>query len=480
MKINLSNINDTKWLFSNNRAIDLLKKDNAPLIISFLYMAFKERNTDKYISSNITSILSDFLFATNFQKEEYSGSPKYYLDQWTNEGFLRQYYEAKNDEASFELTPSSELAIRWLSELNKSESAVMHSRLLQVFNMLKALAIAVTEDKEKKVSELEKEKKEIQTKIENVYKELDYVDPIKIKESFLLIEESALKLMSDFKQVEENFRNLNREAREEQIRKPISKGELLDHVFQAQDAIIETPQGKSFRSFWEFLMDQSRQRELEYYIEEIFKVPELSNYKHSSLIPRLKMNLVDAGDRVNRTTDELVEQLRKFMELKIYLENKRVAEIISGIEELAIELKNNPPTSNDFIEIDGKPKVSIVMNRELFKPPHNPEINSAGLEEGVSGTDTSILFEQLYVDPELLKANIKRLLKGSTQISLKEITEKIPIQKGLTEVVTYFSIASGLEKEKKSVITPEEKETIVYYNDGRINEITLPKTIFLS
>lgn len=156
MKINFSQIDQVKWLFNNNGAIALLQKENAPLIISFFYLAFKDKNKVVYLNSEITSLLSDYLFETNQPTEQYAGTPRYYLDQWTKDGFLRQYYEPKNDETLFELTPATEQAIRWVTELNKTEFVGTESRLLHVFNMLKDLAMGVTEDKEKRRLEQEK------------------------------------------------------------------------------------------------------------------------------------------------------------------------------------------------------------------------------------------------------------------------------------------------------------------------------------
>src|SRR5690606_33634358 len=143
-----------------------------------------------------------------------------------------------------------------------------------------------------KLSELEKRKAEIEKEIERLHQqEVDRYDPTKIRERFMLIEESSARLLSDFRQIEENFRKLNAQAREDQIRKPVAKGKFLDHVFESRDLIMDSDQGKSFRSFWEFLMDQDRQQELESYIQEIFSVPELKDRKDSSLLPRLKISL---------------------------------------------------------------------------------------------------------------------------------------------------------------------------------------------
>jgi len=209
-------------------------------------------------------------------------------------------------------------------------------------------------------------------------------------------------------------------------------------------------------------------------------VPELKALEDTSLVPGLKSNLVNAGDRVNRTTDHLVEQLRKFIDLKVFLENRRITQIITDIEEAALALKGNPPEGRRFIELDGKPGVSLVMDRRPYDPPRNPDVDSADLEEGVAAVDTSVLFEQLYVDPKAIQERIRLLLRGRKEITLQQITEEVPIEKGLTEIVTYFSVASELEKQNKSIIDMKNQEVIVYEREGALQQVRVPKTTFLA
>ncbi len=85
--------------------------------------------------------------------------------------------------------------------------------------MLKDLALGVTEDKSRKLADLEKRKSEIEKEISILQTTnlLPY-EPTRVRENFQLIEESAIKLLSDFKQMEEIFRRLNSTAREDQIR----------------------------------------------------------------------------------------------------------------------------------------------------------------------------------------------------------------------------------------------------------------------
>ncbi len=482
MAINFSRIEDVEFVLGQNKAVKLLRKSHAPLIIAFLWAAFKEAHRQAYGSRELATLLSDFLFSANEEEKTYPREPRAYLEEWTQEGFLRQFYENNEEEATFELTPAAERALLWITDLGRGEFVGAESRLLQVFQLLRELALGSTQDKEARLEQLLRQREEIDQEILAIDNdEISRLDPTRIREQFALIEEAASKLLSDFRQIEDNFRQLNAKAREEQITRQSSRGEVLDEIFSAQDAIMETDQGKTFNAFWAFLMDQQRQDELGKLITQAFEQPELSGYRLRSVLPRLKMSLVEAGDRVNKTTGRLVEQLRRFLVSRAFLENRRASQVIEEIEQLALKVKDDPPPGRRFIDIEGKPAVHLLMDRGLFEPPEALHLDSENLAPGDAAAVTAAgLYEQLYVDPAELRGRIKALLRGRDQISLRQVTEEMPLEKGLSELVAYFGIATSLERQQKAIINEELTETIVYHKDGRDFHIRLPQTLFLA
>lgn len=480
--IRFSRVEDVDFVLSQNKAVRLLRKEHAPLIIAFLWSSFKEEHRQTYPASELTTSLSDLLFSINDPEPRFPREARYYLETWTQEGFLRQYYEDQADEATFELTPATERALLWITELDQSSFVGAESRLLQVFQLLRDLALSTTEDKDLRLAQLRGEKERLEREIAALENdELQRLDSTRVREQYFLIEEAAAKLLSDFRQIEENFRLLNAQAREEQITKAASRGSILDDIFDAQDAILETDQGRTFNAFWAFLMNQQRQDELDEWIRQLFVLPELEQLRRRSAIPHLKMSLVAAGDRVNKTTDRLVEQLRRFLQSRAALENKRVADIITNIEQLAIQVKDTPPKDKHFFAIEHQPDIHLVMDRGPYEPPQVPRLNTKGLEAGAGDlVQTAALYEQLYVDPAELRGRIKTLLRGREQISLQEVTEAIPIEKGLSELVAYFSIATDWEGKRKAVINRERRQRLFYTKEEETYSIELPETIFMT
>lgn len=470
-----------RYLKDHNPSVRLLRLENAPLIVSFLYQHFKSDNNIVLSGAELTTRLSDYLhnLRENYGDDIYPDTAKNYLERWATEGFLRKYYMPDSDEPMFELTPATEKAMEWIRDLDKKEFVGTESRLLKIFEILKEIVYKSSDDPQKRMAELERQRQEIEKEIEKIKAgEIEKFSETQIKERFYDVYDTARKLISDFRQIEYNFREIDRSLREKQLNSNIKKGKLLEDIFRSHDLLWQTDQGNSFRAFWEFLMSQSKQEELDDLIESVNRLPAVRDIKNDDFIDRIKVSMIEAGDKVNKTIHHLVEQLRKYLDDKTLLENKRIIEVIRGIKASALEIKDNPPADKDFITVGDKPDIKLIMERPLFSPAKSVEIRGAELEEGnADSVDASVLYRQLYIDYDSLKNNIRELLKFKTQATLKQIIDVYPIEKGLTEILAYYDIAS---KDSKSFINNETTEaiTIVNRETGRYFEIQAPQVIF--
>lgn len=102
-------------------------------------MAFKQQDRIFYQQQDLRNILSDFLYSLEQQGiDDFRNDPLDYLQQWAKQGYLRRYYDV-GDEPVYELTPATENALKWLDDLTKQQFVGTHSRLLQLFSILKQL-----------------------------------------------------------------------------------------------------------------------------------------------------------------------------------------------------------------------------------------------------------------------------------------------------------------------------------------------------
>jgi flagellar motility protein MotE (MotC chaperone) len=410
----------------------------------------------------------------------YPKTAKAYLNDWTtgDNAFLRKYYIEQSDEPEYDLTPASEKAIDWLRSLEQKQFIGTESRLLTVFDLLETILQTTQTDPEQRIAELERQKAAIEAEIFNLRNGavISY-DARQVKERFYQLEETARSLLMDFRQVEENFRQLDRHTREKIALSSKSKGELLDEIFDEHDAIDDSDQGKSFRAFWGLLMSPARQEKFNQLIEEMLALPDVQTCTPDELMPKMKYHLLEAGEKVQRTSSSLVGQLRRYLDDQVWLENKRIMSIIHSLEKHAIAIKQHPPTERDFMTIDDtKAHIKLLLSQPLFRAPSRSNISNEALTTGTAEFVSELFYQQHHVDVSVLQARIQKALQTQAQISLEALCQQYPLEKGLSELVAYLHLAC---EDSNTSIDTEQDVTINWQNaDGVIKSAIMPKIIF--
>jgi hypothetical protein len=461
----------------------LLAADNAPLIVSFLYEQFIRTNQRSVQFSELISHLEDYLFHLRsvYGENVYPKAAKDYLADWSDERtpYLRKYYTSLDDEPQFDLTPATEKAIEWIQDLQEREFVGTESRLLTIFQLLQDVVSQTERDPEARVAELERKKTEIDDEIRRIRGgQISSLDTTQVRERFFQLEDTARKLLADFRQVEYNFRALDRATRERIATSDRPKGALLDEIFAEQDVIRDSDQGRSFRAFWEFLMSPERQGELDDLLSKLFELEAVQSMSPDRFLQHIRYFLLEAGEKVYQTNNLLVEQLRRYLDDQAWLENKRIMEIIKDIEKRAVEIKACAPADSAFTELDDiRPSLEPVMSRSLFNPPKNPLISDEVPIDGEAAVALNALFGQVYVDEQELATNVRRALQWQPQISLAQLIRRFPIKKGLAEVVSYVHLA---EKDDKAMIDTHAEEVVEYVDPQAVSKhVKLPRVVFL-
>jgi hypothetical protein len=137
---------------------------------------------------------------------------------------------------------------------------------------------------------------------------------------------------------------------------------------------------------------------------------------------------------------QLSEQLRRFLDDQVWLENRRVMDLLRNIEATAIGLRDERVT--DFShEIDATaPDVTLPMERPLYRKPATAAVDSGGITAGQVDGSADALYEQIHVDPAPLIDGVRKMLRRTDQITLTDVVAAAPLRQGLAELVTYLSL----------------------------------------
>lgn len=451
----------------------LLRAGNATLILSFLGQFFVEGNRGACSASTVADALDDHLYALNTDDVRYPKEPRAYLEDWaaTDAAYLRRFYPPGDDEVHYEVTPAFEKAYAWVLSLQGRSFVGTESRLHTVVELLRQIVHGTEVQPEVRLAELHRRRDELDAEIAAVAAgDVPVLDATAVRDRYQQLSTTARELLSDFREVEENFRLLDRAAREKIAAWEGSKGELLTELVGSRSEIAGSDQGRSFQAFYDFLLSEHRQTEL---AELLAKVSALDTIEPDQRIRGIHHDWSEAADRAQRTVRQISEQLRRFLDDQIWLENRRVLDLVRAVEAAALDVRDNPPSLG--LEVD-EPGVGIALpfERPLYQPPVAVAVESH-IADGAEEVDAGLLFTQTYIDQARLAETIRAVLPENSSALLSDVIAVHPIEQGAAEIVGYLA----LNDEDVTIDMDDTDETVLDYPDPADPAVTkrarLPK-----
>ena len=459
----------------------LLAAESAALVASFLHRVFVLPNRRVIAQADLAEALEDTLHALREQRGAgvYPKGALEYLNDWAanDKAWLRRFYPPGSDEPHYDLTPATERALAWLTTLGERSFVGTESRLLTLFELLRQMSDGSETDPQTRVRELQRKRTAIDAEIERVQAgDMPLLGDTALKERFTQFATLARELLADFREVEHNFRGLDRRVRERITLWDGAKGALLQDILGERDLIAESDQGRSFRAFWDFLMSRERQDELTQLLERVLSLEPVAEMAPDPRFRRVHYDWLEAGEHAQRTVALLSQQLRRFLDDQAYLENRRIMDILRGIEAAALAVRTRPP-GGDFMHIaDTAPSIELPMERPLHTPALKLALLTGAIAAGDEDLDAGALFSQFIVDKAALAQHVRQSLQQQTQVTLAELLASRPLQQGLAELVAYLSLAA---QPGRAVIDETVEDHVTWVSrSGRRKRATLPRVIF--
>lgn len=458
-------LDDVEALRERHAAWRLLRAGNASLVLSFLGAFFVEANRGPTASGEVAEALDDALYVANGVEApdgglRYPRPARAYLEDWaaTEAGYLRRFYPPGNDEVHYEVTPAFEKAYAWVESLRARPFVGTESRLHTVVELLRQIVHGTETDPEARLVDLHRRRAAIESQISAIEAgDLAVLDETEVRDRYQQFAAIARELLSDFREVEENFRRLDRAAREKIAAWEGSKGELLADLVGTRSDIAGSDQGRSFQAFYDFLLSESRQDEL---AGLLARVRQLDAVEDDQRVRSVHHDWSEAAERAQRTVRQISEQLRRFLDDQVWLENRRVLELIRQVEASALELRDDQPSIG--LEVD-EPGVRVVLpfERPLYQAPAAATVESLIPPAASEELDAELLFAQTFVDAARLAGNIRAVLPEHSSALLSDIVEMYPLEQGAAEIVAYLALSD----DDLVIEMDEADQTLLEYAD---------------
>jgi Protein of unknown function (DUF3375) len=440
----------------------LLRKDQAAFILAFMHSAFKVSGAGQIAEEDLRARLDAWLAERRtVETFEWERPAKEYLEEWCSErcGWLRRTLPGGGLGPVFEITAATEKALTWVETLRGSAFVGTESRMESIFAGMEQLLRETSPDVEERLAILRKQQADLEQEIAEMEQtgRVRVLEPWQVNERFARLMEEARTLLGDFRQVEENFRELAQEVVERQSRPDSTKGEIMGRVLDSHDVVRESPQGRSFYGFVRLLLDPERRERFETQAARVQQLDQLAGeLKSNRILTHLMPQLRGEQEKVGDSTQRLTSNLRRALETARLAERRRVRELVSEVQTLALQVKANPPPRDGFFEVEVLPRVWPGASRPFW------EAGSAitmldGLLTGVQEADAAMIgdFQNMpLLSLETLRQNVEACLEVENYVTLGMVLRRFPPEHGLLEVLGYFVLAAQ-DRERHSIMTSD-------------------------
>ena len=474
-----------------------MRSRSAKAVISFLYSIFRPAHVAFVLSDSLEASLAEFLRTAPdggreiedddenpaLQIAEYHEKARLLVSYWCSDerAYLRRFQKS-DGEMVVELSPGVERLFNYLEDISRTDFVGTESRFKNILSELKDLEQHVKSDPEERIEALEAEKSRIEAEIAAIKKNgsAPSYSALQVSERLSDISRRARDLLSDFRQVELNFREIMKEIYRAQSEAKSSRGQILGYTLDTSRRLRESPQGQSFSSFWSFISEDSGDK-IGSMVREICAADENQG---DDFLLNLKKYLYQAGHKVVEQNRTLSERINKMLSSSSAGKERRIDRLTLEIKEKMLlyvkNLENGAKAAPDnFMEVDGKCDIYFPQARYPVYPEqkYSAPVFSTFSADVLSSKAFRGLFNQFYIDEKRLRQNLAsfREKKGGASFSLAELASVYPIEQGLAEVIAWYDIA---QKEDGAKICADEKEIIRFTKNDSTIAVTLPRMIF--
>lgn len=469
-------------LLLEHPAVNLLRAQNAAMLLGFLYRTFKAQHRVTVPESQMQALLGLYLEEVrNGEPGAYPMAPGQYLTNWCEEsrGFLRKYYGEDSTEPVFELTSGAEKALLWLDQLLETQFVGTESRLESIFTGLDEILKNSNPNVEERVAQLQQEIERLRAHIDGIRVSgvAPTYTPVQLNERYARLLATARELLGDFRLVEENFKKIAQDIAEQHAHPGLTKGAIVGRMLDADEALKNSEQGQSFYGFYRLLLATERQRQFRTALEKVLSLPHLNPaLRGNPVLGDLITSLLAEGEKVLESHQRMATNLRRVLDTTRVKDRLKVLELTREIQAAALPLRDNPPEVEDVMEIEDGIDSFSSMGRPLWQAP--PQVTLATevevADDRITKEDLSQFANLARIRIAELRGRVKDLLNENTSLSLFEILDQYPPNDGMLEVIGYIMVAL---EDPRHIVTDDESETVTIPGQ-RPRTWKIPKVIF--
>lgn len=442
---------DFLHLFEESPALRLMRGRLGSFVVGFFFKTFKKWGTSEASEEELIATLSEHIEHVR-ELEDFDAPkrlPQEYLDEWCDEEhrYMTKTYDEDREEYVFRLTRHSEKALSWLQDLLAMQQrgyATTESRFNRILMEMESLSQGVNADPESRIKDLSRKRDEIEEEISRIREtgEAPIFGEDIIRDQVYDLSDLVEHFLSDFRAIEEFFKDHARDISKLYAKGDASKGDIVEHVLDADEELRTCDQGKSYFGFRSMMTNPTLARQFRNLAEQTSDIARRRGLDPNKTFISLSDRLFGEAGSAHGAYGRISRKLRQVVGDHAGGGGRQVRKTLSQIRRNAYLLRDNPPVDWEF-EIDIRPQLFGLMESDFWEPkavePFAPISTAKNEDNEWMNEILSSVGEPL--DLKRFRERVNDELQESEKVSLTEMVSKYPLERGVVDVVCYRVVA---------------------------------------
>lgn len=438
-------------MFEESPALRLMRGRLGSFVVGFFFKTFKKWGSSEASEEELIATLSEHIEQVR-ELEDFDAPkrlPQDYLEEWCDEDhrYMTKTYDEDREEYVFRLTRHSEKALSWLQDLLSMQQrgyATTESRFNRILIEMESLSQGVNADPESRIKDLSRKRDEIEEEIQRIREtgEAPIFGEDVIRDQVYDLSDLVEHFLSDFRAIEEFFKDHAREISKLYAQGDASKGDIVEHVLDADEELRSCDQGKSYFGFRSMMTNPTLARQFRNLAEQTSDIARRRGLDPNKTFLSLSERLFGEAGSAHGAYGRISRKLRQVVGDHAGGGGRQVRETLSQIRKSAYLLRDDPPVDWEF-EIDIRPQFFGLMESDYWEP---KSVEAFAPISPADGGDNDWINEILNSVGEPLDLNkfrerVDLALEEAEKVSLTEMVDKYPLERGVVDVVCYRVVA---------------------------------------
>jgi len=438
-------------LFEGSPALRLMRGRLGSFVVGFFMKTFKNWGVVEASEEELGATLAEHIEQMR-ELEDFDAPkrlPQEYLDEWCDEDhrYLTKVYNEEKEEYVFRLTRHSEKALSWLQDLLAMQHrgyATTESRFNRIMLEMQNLSQGVNADPNARIRELSRKREDIDEEIRRIQEtgEAPIFGEDVIRDQVYDLSDLVEHFLSDFRAIEEFFKDHAKEISTLYAQGEASKGDIVEHVLDSDEELRTCDQGKSYFGFRNMMTNPSLSRQLRNLAEQTSQIARKRGLDPNKTFLNLGDRLFGEAGAAHGAYGRISRKLRQVVGEHSGGGGRHVRDTLSRIRRQAFRLREEPPEDWDF-EIEIRPQLFGLMEAEFWEP---KAVEPFGSITKSKTEDPEWMNEILQsvgapLDIGKFRERVEEVLDEQETASLSEMVERYPLERGIVDVVCYRVIA---------------------------------------